>query len=144
MVTVNPSELLDAFEFANAGEMFGSQAFLNTETGEFVYISDGVDEPLPDDIEDAVKYLRLPRKNDLDLGRRLVLSFVDHHLPDDYDRVFDYFHRRGAYRRFRDLLEHRDMLDAWHTFENRAIEHALRLWCEEHDVQLSGTATVAA
>lgn len=143
-MTVNLSELLDAFEFSSAGEMYGSHALLNTETGEFVYISDGLDEPVPDDIEAADKYLRLPRRNDLDLGRRLVLSFVDHHLPDDYDRVADYFHRRGAYRRFRDLLEHRDMLDAWRTFENRANEHALRLWCEEHGVQVSGTAAVAA
>lgn len=143
-MTVNPSELLDAFEFSSAGEMHGSRALLNTETGEFVYIAEGLDEPVPDDIEDAGKYLSLPRRNDLDLGRRLVLSFVDHHLPDDYDRVADYFHRRGAYRRFRDLLEHRDMLDAWRTFENRANEHALRLWCEEHGVQVSGAAAVAA
>lgn len=144
MVTVNSSELLDAFEFSCAGEMFGSQAVLNTETGEFIYMSDDLDEPLPDDIEDAVKYLRLPPKNDLDLGRRLVLSFVDHHLPDDYDRVFDYFSQRSAYRRFKGLLEQRDMLDAWHKFENRATEHALRLWCEEHGVQVSDTDTVAA
>ena len=37
----------------------------------------------------------IPRKDDLDLGNRLVFRFVDTHVPDDYGRVRDVFSSRG-------------------------------------------------
>jgi hypothetical protein len=46
-----------------------------------------------------------PHKNDLDIGQRLVFVFVDTHLLDEYSRVRQIFRRRGAYGRFKHLLE---------------------------------------
>ena len=46
------------------------------------------------------------QKNDLDLGSRLALRFADQHLPEKAaDKVYDIFRRKGAYARFKDLLE---------------------------------------
>jgi len=139
MVTVSFSELLVAFEFASFGGPYESRAFVNLDTGSLHCISDGIEleEEIPEDIDISDRYLALPHKNDLDLGRELAISFVEQNLPSEYDRVVGYFHKRGAYSRFKDLLERRGILEAWFTFEREATEKALKQWCEEHEIQLS-------
>jgi len=78
----------------------------------------------------------VPHKYDLDLGNALVFDFVDEFMPDDYGMVRNMFRRRGAYSRFKDFLERRDMLDAWYEYENARTEKALREWCEEVGIEL--------
>jgi hypothetical protein len=77
----------------------------------------------------------VPHKNDLGLGRRIALAFVDQELSDEYDTVAGFFGRRGAYSRFKALLHARGMLERWYEFENRAMEEALLTWCEENGIQ---------
>lgn len=139
MVTVSFSELLDAFEFASFGGPYESRAYVNLDTGSLHCVSDGIglEEEIPEDIDISDRYLALPHKNDLDLGRELSISFVEQHLPSEYDRVVGYFHKRGAYARFKGLLEHRGILEAWFAFEKEATEKALKQWCEENEIQLS-------
>lgn len=79
-------------------------AYLNIETGETFYSSElGYVDEIPDDIEDP-KYISIPHKNELDLGKRLVIEFVSDFLPTEMDRVYSIFRRRGAYSRYKDLL----------------------------------------
>jgi hypothetical protein len=138
MVTVKFSELLDALEFASFNGPIENSAFIDRETGSCHYVSDEIelDDELPPDIEDSDRYLAVPRKNELDLGRRLAVSFADQFLPNDYDTVVAMFHRRGAYGRFRNLIERRDVLEAWYKFEADATEQALKRWCQGHGIQL--------
>ena len=145
MVTVPFSDLLDAFDFANAGAPYENRAFIHRDTGAIHWTSVMVEleEEPPEDLETSDRYLALPYKNELDLGRELALSFVDQELPSEYDRCADFFRRGGAYRRFKDLLESRDVLEKWYAFEAQAIEAALRAWCEEHGIQLSPEKPVA-
>lgn len=139
MVTVPLSDLLDAFDFANAGTPYENRAFIHLDTGAIHWTSAMVEleEEPPEDLETSERYLALPYKNELDLGRELALSFVDQELPGEYDRCSDFFHHKGAYRRFKDFLESRDVLEKWYAFEAQATEAALRAWCEEHGIQLS-------
>jgi hypothetical protein len=132
--------LIDAFEFVGFGQPGEHEAYLRTETGEVLWHSEfGDDEgPLPDDIEDSQKYIPIPHKNDLGLGKPLVLKFAGEFLPDALDNVREIFRRRGAYARFKDLLEHRGMLRQWHEYEATAQKKALREWCEEHGIELDG------
>ncbi len=65
------------------------------------------------------------------------MAFVEQHLPGDYDRAVDSFHKRGAYGRFEGLLDRRGASEAWYAFESDATERALKQWCEEHGIQLS-------
>lgn len=67
----------------------------------------------------------------------VALSFVDQELPSEYDRCADFFRRRGAYGRFKDFLESHDVLEKWHAFESQVTEARLRVWCEEHGIQVS-------
>ncbi|MBC2710411.1 MAG: hypothetical protein HGJ94_05250 [Desulfosarcina sp.] len=116
---------------------FDNYAYLNKETGEAFYVSEyGDSDELPEDIEDNEKYIEVPHKNELDLGRNLVFDFVGSQLPDDFDRVQGIFRSRGAYRRYKVLLDSRGMLQAWYDFEQRATESALRKWCRDNGIQL--------
>ena len=140
MVTLNFSELLGGFEFASFGNSLDSCAFIGLERGTIHLTSSELEleEETPEDIDDATKYLPIPHKNDLDLGRALALLFVEETLPKDYDRVLGYFHKRGAYSRFKDLLEMHGIIDQWYEYERTATELALRRWCKENDIRLVG------
>ena len=55
-------------------------------------------------------------------------------LPDDIEDEA----KRGAYRKFRTLLIRRNALDRWYDFESKAIERALREWCEFNSIAVAG------
>ena len=138
MVAINYSDLRDAFDFVSFGAPFESNAFLCVDTGEIYCTSDTLelDEEAPDDLETSDRYIAIPHKNDLNLGRDLALSFADQELPDDYATVAGFFRSKGAYGRFKQLLESRGVLEAWYKFEGQAVETALRQWCEDNGIQL--------
>jgi hypothetical protein len=145
MASVKWSEFIEAFEFASFGGPHETQAFLNLDTGSFHFISDTIDldEEPPEDLDTSDRYLALPHKNDLDLGRELALSFTEQHLPREFDRVVGYFTKRGAYGRFKALLEEREVLENWYAFEKDATERALRQWGEEHEIEFVSEPTAA-
>jgi hypothetical protein len=133
------SDLYDSFLFTSIeGGAGDSAAYLCIATGKIYWHSDLSDdiEELPEDIEDDQKYIKLPNKRDLDLGKPLVMSFVRQFLPNDIDEVRGYFNRRGAYAKFRSLLARRRAIDRWHDFENKAEEQALREWCKDNSIEL--------
>ncbi len=111
-MAVNFSELLEAFEFVSSVGSGENTAHLCKATGKIYWHSDWADdvEELPDEVEDSEKYIPIPDKRELDLGKPLALKFARHYLPDDYDKVRQIFSRAGAYARFKDLLEHRRVL----------------------------------
>lgn len=138
MVAVNLEELKEAVDFVSGGEEFDNAAYISLETGRIFFHSTLVDmgEDLPEEIDDAYRYLPVPHRYDLDLSRRLALDFAAAELPADLDQVFAYFRRPGAYRRFKALLATRDKLDTWFAFEDAATESALRGWCTENGLEL--------
>ena len=131
-------ELSEAFEFVSSGQQCENNAYIHTDTGTIYYVSQmaGIDE-LPDDFETSENYVEIPHRNELNLGRDLVFTFVDKNLPDEFNAVADIFRRRGAYSRFKDLLQAGGMLDSWYEFEKNAIDAALRNWCQETGIRLS-------
>ena len=133
-------DILEAFEFGDFGGGGEQRALLSRETGTFHFQSDfgDIEEELPDDIDDENKYVEMPKKRDLDLGKPLVLDFARQFLPDDYDDVRYYFGKKGAYARFKDLLGRRNALAAWYDFEAKAQEKALREWCADEGIEVEG------
>src|SRR6516162_5531835 len=107
------SDLELAFEFASfEGVTMGHLAYVRMDTGEILYGSHELNgEELPDDVDDEEKYLAIPSKRDLGLGRSLVFDFVEQFLPDDLDQVRRYFSRRGAYGNFKDLVAQRGAIE---------------------------------
>ena len=139
-MAVSFSDLQLAFEFVSSGGMGENEAYLDRQSGKIYWRSEfgEIDEELPDDIDNE-KYIAIPDRRELDLGKPLVLEFAREFLPDDYDEVRHIFNRRGAYRRYKDLLVRRGALERWYDFSNTAEEAALREWCAENGIELSET-----
>lgn len=137
-VSVSREELLAASEWVSAGESTGADcsAYVSRASGKVHLVGEGVDEEPPEDIEDGSVYIAVPQKSELELGRSLALRFAEQHLPASYEIVRQYFGSRGAYSRFKSLLERSGQLEAWHRYEEKAIEEALQKWCEEHGLSL--------
>ena len=137
-------ELMETYELASMGSSaYGEHhAYLCRESGKIYWHSEFSDleelnDELPEDIEDEDKYIQLPSKRELDLGVPLVMDFVRQFLPRDFDDVSDMFRRRGAYRRFKQLLIRTRALEQWYDYEQKAAERALREWCELNSIALA-------
>jgi hypothetical protein len=138
-MAVSFGDLFNGFLFSSLGAPYENDAYLCRESGQ-VYLHSGYLgdlEEMPDDLEDGNKYIRIPHKNELGLGKRLVFAFVSERLPNEFDRVESYFRKRGAYARFKDLLERKGVLQAWYDFEHEAEGKALREWAEENSIEIS-------
>ena len=136
-VSVNAEELRNTFDFVSIALPSEHSAYICRDTGQIHSIVPGLeeDEDLPEDLETSDRYIAIPHRNDLDLGRRLALAFTEQELPDDHNTVAGYFRRPGAYGRFKDLLHRRGKLQSWYEFEEQATEKALLAWCEENGIQ---------
>jgi hypothetical protein len=136
---VSLNDLRDAFEFVSAHGGGEHQAFLCKQSGKLYCHSELCDDLdiLPDDIDDSEKFLPIPDKRELDLGKPLTLDFAGQFLPGAFDDVRQIFSRRGAYARFKNLLDRRGMLDQWYAFEAEAEESALKMWCELNSIEVS-------
>jgi hypothetical protein len=130
--------LLEAFEFVSFGPAEEHQAYLCRETGKIHWHSEVGDneEELPEDVDDAEKYVAIPHKNDLDLGKNLAIEFVEEFQPDAVREVEKMFSRRGAYSNFKNLLERRGLLPQWYEYEATAQEKSLREWCADQGIEV--------
>ena len=134
------SKIEDAFMYVGSAMYGMNSAVICKDSGRILYRSE---MEVVDDIGDEEdlnwdQCVEVPHKNDLDLGRDLVFEFVAEKLPDDYERVRHMFRRRGAYSRYKSLLEQRGLLQEWYDLENSQEERALRRWCEENGIELDG------
>jgi hypothetical protein len=141
VVAVSREEIELAFHFVNSGAPMEHHAHISLDTGYIHWVSEFnmVDEEVPDDLETSDRYIALPHKNELGLGRNLALDFAADALPDRYKDVEAIFRRKGAYRRFKDLPETEGLLDKWYEFEDAAMNKALREWCAANDIAIVET-----
>lgn len=133
---IDSSDLEDAFLFVGSDQPFMNSAIVNKRTGETFYQSElsGIDD-FPENFE-GDNFIEIPHKNDLDLGRDLVFDFVSSHLPQRLGEVDQIFRARGAYHRFKSLLESVGLLEKWYSFEDEQIKSALRQWCKDNGLRI--------
>lgn len=138
-LSVSFDDLESALQWVSSAGPYENDALISKETGQIFFTSSTYDseDELPDDIDDASRYLSVPHKNDLDLGRTLALSFVEERLAQDLFIVKSLFQRSGAYGRFKDLLERKHLLEDWYAFEKQATKQALLAWAKEHEVKVT-------
>jgi len=137
---VSFQDILFAFECVDGGAGL-HRAILCRRTGKIYFHSEFSDfeefnDELPEDVEDEEKYIDIPEKRELGLGKPLALDFSREILPDDFDEVRYMFSKRGAYKKFRALLIRRNVLDRWYDFESKATEQALREWCQFNSIEI--------
>ena len=130
-------EIEDGFMFVSSQPECANSAILNRKTGKIYYTSSfGDSDKLPRDIEDDEKYIGIPHKNDLELGKGLVFEFVQNKIPNEIEIVEGFFSHRGAYSNYKNYLSKINKLEEWYEFENKAQENALREWCKENNIEI--------
>ena len=138
-MAVNFSDLQLAFEFVSSGGMSENEAYLDRSRARSTGIPNSATTTKNCPTISTTRSTLQSRKRELDLGKPLVLDFARQFLPDDYDEVRHIFSRRGAYRRYKDLLVRRGALERWYDFSNKAEEAALREWCAQNGIDLGRT-----
>jgi hypothetical protein len=76
MAAVRYADLSMAFDFVSDASPMEHDAYVSLDTGKVYWISDfddTFDEDRPDDLGTSDRYLAIPHKNELDLGRSLAL-----------------------------------------------------------------------
>jgi len=129
---------MDGIDFVSFGQLTEHAAFFCKETGELHMYSEDMNETLPAYFDDPERYIALPHKRDLGLGKPLVLKFAREHLADLVGTVEGIFKRRGAYSSYKDILEREKKLQEWYEYERRACETAVREWCESVGIEVDG------
>jgi hypothetical protein len=143
LLTIKYDDLSAAFDFVSFAAPFEHNAFVSLDTGAIYWVTEtGAvdDQGLPDDLETSDRYIPIPHKNDLDLGKRLALRFAEERLTHRYANVEACFRYRGAYGRFKELLEEEGSLEEWYAFEAESTERALREWCAANGIELVADA----
>ncbi len=131
------SDLEMAFDFVSAGYGYDHSAYLDKESGQIYYDSDASEDVLPDDLYENEKYVEIPDKREFGLGKQLALEFVQQNLPTELDRVYSIFQSRGAYSRYKELLDEKGLLEKWYEFEQESLKNAVIQWCNEHGIKVS-------
>ena len=134
MATVDLDQLQGAVDWVSSDSLT-NEAYVCRKTGHIYLIPDeletgDVGEDAPDDIHDFAKYVFVPDKHYLDLGNKLAFDFAAQFLADSYDDVRNMFRRKGAYRRFKVLLQQRNLLEKWYAYSEEQTRKALEVWCE--------------
>ena len=127
-VNVKLDDLLTAFEWVSVSGSLENSAYISKETGSIYLHSDDyeLEDELPEDLDDPSRYISVPHKNDLDLGKWLAIRYVDEALPSYASTVREIFRKKGAYAKFKNLLDREGRLDKWYSYESKAVEKALR------------------
>ncbi len=131
-------EIEMAFDMVSAQPRSMCTVYLCRTNGK-TYLQDdgtGIYDDLPDDFETSDDYIEIPHKHDLDLGRELVCEFVNKNAPALSRKVDEVFSRRGAYQRYKSLLERHGLLDDWYRYEQTETEAALKEWCKFNSIDL--------
>ena len=130
-------EIEDAFFFVSSEAYGMNRALLCLDNGEIYYHSESGDlNELDEDNFACENFLEIPHKNDLSLDAALALEFAQLRMPEDWPQVDSIFRRPGAYRRFKELLGSKELLQSWYDFENQREHEALKEWCRENGIDL--------
>lgn len=126
-----------ALEFSSSGEELGSSAYIDTVSGQVYFVSDVMDEEYPDDIKESEKYILVPHKREIGLGKSLVIEFTEEYIPSKAGSIHRIFSSRGAYAAFKEILQDCGLLEKWYEYEKEATNKALLHWSKEVGLTVS-------
>jgi len=132
-----------ALDWSSSAGPYENEALICRRTGR-VYLQsmhgEFEEEGLPEDIEDGTLYVAVPHKNELNLGRELVFQFVENEAPRIETQVGAVFRQRGAYSKFKSILERSGLLQRWYEYESAATRSALERWAKENGLVVAEAA----
>lgn len=127
----------DAFHYISNAPAGERSAVVQRSSGKVFLASRQADfDERPAGSEADPDFVALPRRQELDPGKPLLLDFVKGHCPEELARVEALFARPGAFRNVKDLLRRLGLLESWQLYEQQQIETLLRQWCAAQGVVL--------
>ncbi|MCS0630800.1 hypothetical protein NX786_15800 [Telluria mixta] len=140
MAAVNLDELEHAALVVDDGEGRAT-ALVARATGMIHVLNDDyMDEeaPMPADPGDGDgDYVAVPPASTLGIGDQLVFRFAAAHLAGDQAAIRDLV-RAEDIDGFERLLDERGATESWQRFRTEETQAALRRWCDEHGLRVSG------
>ncbi|MBI3985842.1 MAG: hypothetical protein HY343_02900 [Lentisphaerae bacterium] len=131
------SDIEMAIEYVSSAPEGTNRVVYDKVSRRFFYASDFSGEnEIPDDL-DWKQCVEMPHKHELDLGHDLVFRFVEQVIPSEEHTVHKFFTRPGAYARFKDFLDRRELLQAWYDFEALAQREAIERWCKDNGLEIT-------
>ena len=127
----------DAFNFISSGPPGDRKAMVHRVTGKvfLASVEAGFDQT-PSGAGSDPDYLLIPRKQDLDSGKGMMLKFFNDRAQAEVPQVQAIFTRSGAFRKVKDLMHRLQLLDHWYIYEEQQIEALLRQWCLDNGLSL--------
>jgi hypothetical protein len=127
----------DAFNFISNGQPGDRSALVHRVSGKvfLASVEAGFDQT-PANADNDPDYFLIPRRQDLDPGKGLILKFFNDHAQAEIPQVKAIFTRSGAFRNVKDLMRRLHLLDLWHVYEEQQIEALLRKWCLDKGLSL--------
>jgi len=146
---VKESDLMEGIEF-QSDDM---QVYLNTKTGEVVYVTEEDSMAVDNDIEEYPEWQResievaeevmyedyfepLSSKdeiNEYQMMEVFSLSMADKNIRESLLRAIS---GRGAFRRFKDEIFKYGVREEWFTYKEERLKNIIVKWCEHLDLEL--------
>ena len=137
MIQIPYNQIKSAFLFVSVLPKYNNRALVSKKTGEFHYITELGDPVEPtDETEYSEDNIEMPHKDDLDLGKRLVIDFTKECMPEEIEIVNDFFRKKGAYSGYNKWLEKNGLLEKWRQYESIRQDEALKKWCSEVGIEI--------
>ena len=131
---VKLSDIIDAIEMMDQY----SEYFLDKETGEIEWVSDmTMTQEEQEEIYDRLDvhgFYRLPTSFDI-RDYDIMENFVNTLSGSTYDRLASAMHGKGAFRRFKDTVNHLVIAQEWYDFQAAAYKQKAARWCEENGIE---------
>jgi hypothetical protein len=147
---VKIDDIIDAVDFDS--DM--SSSFLNIKTEQVCMFTDDElrsaenDEDLSDSaewyceavlrakqyLENQSDYLSLPEKYDFN-EYRIIEKFISRVVvPKQSEMLSQSIHGKGAFRRFRIVLEKLGLVDEWYKYRGLKLREFVEFWCRENEI----------
>ena len=147
---VKIDDIIDAVDF----DSDISSSFLNTKTEQVCMFTDDElraaenDEDLSDSaewyceavihakqyLENQSDYLSLPEKYDFNEYRIIEKFIALVVVPKQSEMLFQSIHGKGAFRRFKIVLEKLELVDEWYKYRGQKLREFVELWCMENEI----------
>ncbi len=85
-------------------------------------------------LENQDDYLPLPEKYDFN-EYRIIEKFISNvAVPKQSEILSQAIHGKGAFRRFKEMLEKLELVDQWYKFREQKLREFVELWCKENKI----------
>lgn len=126
-------KVVEAIEMADDS----TEGFYNRETGEIAWLYEFMDSTEREktvEMIDGWDFIRLPTKYDIH-EYSIMENFIDE-LPHDRikNELARAIHGRGAFRRFKDIVNYYGIADKWYAYRNNAYRNIAIEWCRDNNV----------